>query len=71
MTSRADQTQDIIERAAHAFWQGGLASLPVSIPLTEDALTSALLAFVVAGGSAVLSVIKGMVKERRRRRKTG
>lgn len=71
MTSRSDQVQDTINRAGHAFWEAGLASLPVTIPLTQDALESVLLAFVAAGGSAVLSLIKGMVKERRRRRTAG
>lgn len=65
-----DRTKDIIERAAHAFWQGGLASLPVTVPLDADALQVTLLAFVAGGVSAVLSLAKGMVKERQRGRKT-
>lgn len=65
-----DRTKDIIERAGHAFWQGGLASLPVTVPLDVDALQAALLAFVAGGVAAVLSLAKGMVKERRRGRKT-
>lgn len=60
-----DKTKDVIERAAHAFWQGGVASLPVTIPLDVNALQVTLLAFVTAGGSSVLSLIKGMVKARR------
>lgn len=58
--------KDIRDRALHAFWEGGLASLPVTIPLTGDALKVVLLAFVSAGVSSVLSLAKGMVKERRR-----
>lgn len=57
---------DIIERAAQAFWQGGVAALPVTIPLTEDGVTAGLLAFAVGGAASVLSLIKGMVKARRR-----
>lgn len=60
-----DKTRDMIGRAAHAFWQGGMASLPVAIPLNASAIEVALLAFVAAGGSSVLSLIKGMVKARR------
>lgn len=61
-----DKSKDIIERAAHAFWQGGLASLPLTIPLDQNALQVTLLAFVGGGVSAVLSLLKGMVKESRR-----
>lgn len=66
-----DKTQDLIERAGHAFWQGGLASLPVTLPLEQDALQVTLLAFVAGGVSAVLSLAKGMVKARRRAHKGG
>lgn len=60
-----DEATDMLERAGHAFWQGGLAALPVTVPLTEDGIKAGLLAFAVGGASAVLSLIKGMVKERR------
>lgn len=61
-----DKSKDIIERAAHAFWQGGLATVPVTISLEQGALESAALAFIAGGLSAVLSLIKGMVKGRQR-----
>lgn len=60
-----DKMKDLAERAAHAFWQGGLASLPVTVPMDRGALEVALLAFVTGGCSAVLSLAKGMVKARR------
>lgn len=63
-----DKTRDIIERAGHAFWQGGLASLPVTVPLDRTALQATLLAFVAGGVAAVLSLAKGMVKARARTR---
>lgn len=62
-----EKTKDIIGRAAHAFWQGGLASLPVTIPLDQSALQATLLAFVAGGVAAVLSLAKGMVKARNQR----
>ena len=62
-----DKAKDILERAGHAFWQAGLASLPVTVPLNVDALESVALTFLTAGGAAVLSLIKGMVKGRRSR----
>lgn len=60
-----DEARDLLQRAGHAFWQGGLASLPATIPLSQNGLEAAALTFVAAGLSAALSVIKGMVKARR------
>lgn len=62
---------DMIERAGHAFWQGGLAALPVTVPLTEDGIKAGLLAFAVGGAASVLSLVKGMVMARRRAQKRG
>lgn len=64
-----DTAADLRNRALHAFWQGGIASLPVTIPLDQNALRAALLAFVAGGTAAVLSLVKGMVKERRQRQR--
>jgi len=66
-----EQWADVAQRVGHTFWQAGVASLPATIPLTRDTAESAVLSFAVAGGAAVLALIKGMVKERQRRRKTG
>lgn len=60
-----DKAKDILRRAGHTFWQAGLASLPATIPLDMDAAEGVVLAFLAAGGAAVLSLIKGMVKARR------
>lgn len=64
-----EKAKDILRRAGHTFWQAGLASLPATIPLDMDTAEGVTMAFLAAGGAAVLSLIKGMVKARQRTQK--
>lgn len=64
-----DEWADVGRRVGHTFWQAGVASLPATVPLTRDALESVALSFAVAGGAAVLALVKGMVKARRQPRR--
>lgn len=61
-----DQWTDLTERAGWTFLQGALAAAPVGPVSDWGALRSVAVTMAVAGGAAVLSLAKGMLKERTR-----
>ena len=60
-----EQWADAGERAAWTFVQGALAAAPVGPVNDWTALRSAAVVMGVAGGAAVLSLLKGMLAARR------
>lgn len=56
---------DAGRRAGWTFLQGALAAAPVGPVSDWSALRSAVVVMGVAGGAAVLSLLKGMVVSRR------
>ena len=67
MTSKItlDQWEDISQRAISTFWQGAVASAPVTVAADWSAIQAGLLAMAVGGAAALLSAVKGMVKAKR------
>lgn len=67
MTSKItlDQWEDISQRAISTFWQGAVASAPVTVAADWSAIQAGLLAMAVGGVAALLSAAKGMVKAKR------
>ena len=63
-----DSVRDVTERVTHTFWQGALASLPATLPLSKDAWDAAAWSVLIGGGAAVLALLRGMVKARGSRR---
>lgn len=60
-----EEWADTGRRAAWTFLQGALAAAPVGPVNDWSALRSAAVVMGVAGGAAVLSLLKGMVVSRR------
>lgn len=60
-----EEWADAGQRAAWTFLQGALAAAPVGPVSDWSALRSAVVVMGVAGGAAVLSLLKGMVVSRR------
>lgn len=61
-----DQVMDVGERVVWTFAEAALAAVPATIVLTDwSAVKTAGAAALVAGGAAVLALLKGMVKARR------
>lgn len=62
-----DQWADLAERAAATFFQGAVAVAPVGPIADWPALRSALVTMSVAGGAAVLSAARSMLRAKSRR----
>lgn len=61
-----DQWKDVGERVAWTFVQAAVSAIPTGLVLTDwSAVKAAGIGAVVAGGAAVIALLKGMVKTRR------
>ena len=61
-----DQWKDVGERVGWTFTEAALAAVPATVVLTDfTAVKTAAVSAAVAGGAAVLALLKGMVRERR------
>lgn len=57
-TAAEARLHDILERAAHSFFQGGVAALPVALALTTDDAKAAAFAFLAGAIASLLSFVK-------------
>lgn len=61
-----EQWKDVGERVSWTFAQAAVSAIPTGLVLTDwSAVKAAGIGAVVAGGAAVLALVKGMVKARR------
>lgn len=59
------QWRDVGERVWSTFWQAAVPTIPLTFVPSWDWAQQTAATAGIAGGAAVLSLLKGMVKERR------